>query len=212
MTKKYLARITGIILGIALVVSLGGNIYFLKNKSDTREEISVISNQLVTADNQIADLQEQLSDLTALQAQVDDLQGQLTESREQIESLENTIAENNTAITDLEGQLAEQEQLLSEAQEQAQSQTASNQNRNSASTSGSNTPTDHTYDNQQGNDDIPELPDDQSKWPCIPGYEYQPGTEYVYPIGWIPSNGGTGVIFEGTGEVIEDPSQGYSGY
>lgn len=210
MAKKYLTRITGIILGVALVISVAGNIYLLKNMSNTREEAAVISNQLVTADNQIADLQEQLADLTALQAQVDDLQGQLTESREQIESLENTIAENDTTITDLKEQLAEQEQLLLETQEHAQ--TASNQSRSSASTSGSNTSTDHTYDNQQGNNDIPELPDDQSKWPCIPGYEYQPGTEYVYPIGWIPSNGGTGVIFEGTGEVIEDPSQGYSGY
>lgn len=197
MTKKYLTRITGIILGVALVISVAGNIYLLKNRSDTKKEVAVISNQLVTADDQIADLQEQLTDLTALQAQVDDLQAQLTESRAQIESLENTIAENDTTITDLEGQLAEQEPLLSESQEQAQSQTASNQNRNSASTSGSNTPTDHTYDNQQGNNDIPDLPDDQSKWPCIPGYEYRPGTEYVYPIGWIPSNGGTGAVQTG---------------
>ena len=104
MKKKVIVRIAGLVLGIALIVSVGGNIYLFKNTSDSREEVNALSSQLVTADNQIAGLQEELTDLTALQAQVDDLQGQLTESREQIESLESTIAENDTTITDLEEQ------------------------------------------------------------------------------------------------------------
>lgn len=116
MKKEVIARIIGIILGIALVISVVGNIYLIKISSDTKGEVTTLSSQLVTADNQITDLQ----------AQVDDLQGQLTESMEQIQSLESTVAENNTTITDLEEQL------------DAQRQTASSQNSSSASTSGSN--------------------------------------------------------------------------
>ncbi len=68
-----------LLLGIALIASVLGNIYLFKNRSDTREQVAVISNQLLTADNQIADLQEQLTDFTALQTQVDDLQRQLAD-------------------------------------------------------------------------------------------------------------------------------------
>lgn len=103
-------KIVTIILGIALLLSAGGNIYLVKTMTDAKGEVNALSDQLVTANNQIADLQEQLTDLSALQAQVNDLQGQLTQSNTQIENLETTIAENNTTISDLEEQLAEQEQ------------------------------------------------------------------------------------------------------
>ncbi len=103
-------KIVTIILGIALLLSVGGNIYFMKTMTDTNEKVDTLSGQLVTADNEIADLQEQLTDLSALQAEVNDLQGQLTQSNTQIESLETTVAENNATISDLEEQLAEQEQ------------------------------------------------------------------------------------------------------
>lgn len=218
MKKKFIAKIIGLILGIVLVISVSGNIYLLKNRSDTKEEVAIMNNQLVTANNQIADLQEQLTDLTALQTQVDDLQRQLTESREQIESLETTNAENNTTISDLEEQLAEQEQLLSEFQELAPlpvNQSATNTGTTSTSNTQTeqpsanpeNTPTDHNYDNQQGNNDIPELSGDPSTWPCIPGYEYKPGTEYVYPLGWITNNGGTGVTVTGTMDSDKRPCE-----
>lgn len=201
-------KIVTIILGIALLLSAGGNIYLAKTMTDAKGEVNALSDQLVTANNQIADLQEQLTDLSALQAQVNDLQGQLTQSNTQIENLETTIAENNTTISDLEEQLAEQEQLLSESQEQTQpliNQSATNTGTTSTSNTQTeqpsanpeNTPTDHNYDNQQGNNDVPELSGDPSTWPCIPGYEYKPGTEYVYPLGWITNNGGTGTTQTG---------------
>lgn len=103
-------KIITIILGITLLLSVGGNIYLVKTMTNAKGEVNALSNQLVTANNQIADLQEQLTDLSALQAQVNDLQEQLTQSNTQIENLETTIAENNTTISDLEEQLAEQEQ------------------------------------------------------------------------------------------------------
>lgn len=109
-------KIVTIILGIALLLSVGGNIYLVKTMTDTNEKVSTLSGQLVTADNEIADLQEQLTDLSALQAEVNDLQGQLTQSNTQIESLETTITENNATISDLEEQLAEQEKLTSNTQ------------------------------------------------------------------------------------------------
>lgn len=70
-------KLVTIILGIALLLSVGGNIYLAKTMTDTKGEVNALSSQLVTADNQIADLQEQLTDLSALQARVADLQGQL---------------------------------------------------------------------------------------------------------------------------------------
>lgn len=203
-------KIVTIILGIALLLSAGGNIYLAKTMTDAKGEVNALSDQLVTANNQIADLQEQLTDLSALQAQVNDLQGQLTQSNTQIENLETTIAENNTTISDLEEQLAEQEQLLSESQEQTQhliNQSATNTGTTSTSNTQTeqpsanpeNTPTDNNYDNQQGNNDVPELSGDPSTWPCIPGYEYNPSADYtyVYPLGWVFNNGGVGTTQTG---------------
>lgn len=131
-------KIVTIILGIALLLSVGGNIYLVKTMTDTKGKVNALSDQLVTANNQIADLQEQLTDLSALQAQVNDLQGQLTQSNTQIENLETTIAENNTTISDLEEQLAEQEQLLS--QSQAQTQLPINQSTTNTGTTPNSTP------------------------------------------------------------------------
>ncbi len=191
------SKIVTIILGIALLLSAGGNIYLVKTMTDTKEKVNALNGQLVTADNQIADLQEQLTNLSALQVQVNDLQGQLTQSNTQIESLETTIAENNTTISDLEEQLAEQERLLNE-QSTLTPQSDVQQGNDTPVANPENTPTDHNYDDQQGNNDTPELSGDPSTWPCIPGYEYKPGTEYVYPLGWITNNGGTGVTETGT--------------
>ncbi|MBD5528267.1 MAG: hypothetical protein HDR02_07660 [Lachnospiraceae bacterium] len=68
-----------------------------------------------------------------------------------------------------------------------------------------NTASNHSYDNQQGNNDVPELSGDPSTWPCIPGYEYKPGTEYVYPLGWITNNGGTGTTQTGSDMPAWEP-------
>ena len=188
MKKTFIAKITGILLGIVLVISVGGNIYLLKNTSDAREEVVVIRNELVTADNQIADLQ----------AQVDDLQGQLTESRKQIESLESTIAENNTTIADLERQLAEQEQLLLEAQEQAQAKTVSSQSNSSSNTSSNNKSSSENNDpGYQGEKE---------------GYSYIPGFGYVSnqdDPGAVPGGAGDPLGEDDmTGEKIGDMQKG----
>lgn len=53
-------KIVTIILGIALLLSAGGNIYLVKTMTDAKGEVNALSDQLVTANNQIADLQEQL--------------------------------------------------------------------------------------------------------------------------------------------------------
>lgn len=158
-------KIVTIILGIALLLSVGGNIYLVKTMTDTKGEVNALSNQLVTADNQIADLQEQLTDLTALQEQVDDLQAQLAESREQIENLESTIAENNTTIANLEEQLAQQEQA----------QTANSQRNSSASTSGGN-------GSNGGNGGGGRVTD--------PGYQGErDGFIYTPGVGYVPRQG-----------------------
>lgn len=234
MKKKFIAKIIGLILGIVLVISVSGNIYLLKNRSDTKEEVAIMNNQLVTADNQIADLQEQLTDLTALQTQVDDLQRQLTESREQIESLETTNAENNTTISDLEEQLAEQEQLLSEFQELAPlpvNQSATNTGTTSTSNTQTeqpsanpeNTPTDNVSNQGDGrnNDTNPGLvtepdgsvhPQIGHRWddsnPDFPVYEGpKEGYNWNNALGYVPSNGGTGVNITGTMDSDKRPCE-----
>lgn len=217
-------KIVTIILGIALLLSVGGNIYLVKTMTDTKGKVSALSDQLVTADNQIADLQEQLTDFSALQAQVNDLQGQLTQSNSQIESLETTITENNTTISDLEEQLAEQEQLLSESQEQTQppiNQSAtntgttptSNTQTEQHSANPENTPTDNVSNQGNGRDNSinPGLvtepngdvhPQVGHRWddnnPDLPVYEGpKEGYNWNNALGYVPSNGGTGVNITG---------------
>ena len=53
-------KVLTIILGIALVVSVGANIYFVKNMADGKGEIEVFSKQIVIADNQITDIQKEI--------------------------------------------------------------------------------------------------------------------------------------------------------
>lgn len=109
MKENLIARLIVLLLGIALVVSVVGNIYLLKNRSDTREQVAVISNQLLTADNQIADLQEQLTDFTALQTQVDDLQGQLAD-QERLLNEQSTITSQSDVQQESDTPSANQEE------------------------------------------------------------------------------------------------------
>ena len=182
-------KIVATILGISLVLSVIGNIYLVKTMTDTKGEVNALSSQLVSADNQIVDLQEQLTGLTALQIQVNDLQEQLTKSKEQIESLESTIAENTATNVDSEGRLAEEEQSLPETQEQAQ--TASSQNSSSASTSSNN--------NSSGYDPFVGMPGYEGPKPgfiFIPGYGYDQLPEDLEP--------GSGMIEEGSAPAYEE--------
>lgn len=97
--KNYVAAI---LLGCALIFSVGLNIYLLRNLSEIKGQITVFSSQAVTADKQITDLQEQLADLEDLQEQVTDLQSRLAQSNEQIRTLEDSLAESNAQIESLE--------------------------------------------------------------------------------------------------------------
>lgn len=71
----------------------------------------MFSSQAVTADEQISDLQEQVTDLHAhldqSNEQIGTLENLLAESNAQIESLETTLAESNTTIAESEQQAAE---------------------------------------------------------------------------------------------------------
>ena len=192
------SKVVNIVLGVVLVISVVGNIYIVKLSSDAKEEAAAIRDQLTAAEGQVVDLegqlagfnevqeyvaglQGQLADFEKVQTEVSDLQKQLTESKDLIESLESTITEQNIIVANLEEQRANQEQLLLAAQPNAKKPA---QNGNGGGQNSSN--------------DTPELSGDPSTWPCIPGYEYKPGTEYVYPLGWIINNGGTGTVSEGT--------------
>lgn len=143
-----------LLLGIALVASVVGNIYLFKNRSDTREQVAVISNQLLTANNQIADLQEQLTNFTALQTQVDDLQGQL----------------------------ADQERLLNE-QSTITSQSDVQQESNTPSANQEDDPYVENKPNGKPGKDQPKNEDPMSGFPGYEGekdgYKFCPGVGYV---------------------------------
>lgn len=216
------SKIVTIILGIALLLSAGGNIYLVKTMTDTKEKVNALNGQLVTADNQIADLQEQLTNLSALQVQVNDLQGQLTQSNTQIESLETTIAENNTTISDLEEQLAEQERLLNE-QSTLTPQSDVQQGNDTPVANPENTPTDNNSNQGDGRDNStnPGLvtepngdvhPQVGHRWddnnPDFPVYEGpKEGYNWNNALGYVPSNGGTGVTVTGTMDSDKRPCE-----
>lgn len=210
-------KIVTIILGIALLLSVGGNICLVKTMTDTNEKVNTLSGQLVTADNEIADLQEQLTDISALQAEVNDLQGQLTQSNTQIESLEATITENNTTISDLEEQLAErdnQQNVQSEAETGEQAQNAGNNDEPIANPD--NTPTDNVSNQGDGrNNDInpplvtepdgsvhPQIghryDDNDPSFPIYEGDKRDQGLAWSNSMGYVPWNGGTGTTTLGT--------------
>ncbi len=123
------SKIVTIILGIALAVSVVGNICLIRMYSEVKGELKDVSNQSVVVRDRITNLQGQLADFAELQAQESELQGQMTdftelqtevtglqrqleENRGLIESLENTVTEQTENIADLEERLADQEQEL----------------------------------------------------------------------------------------------------
>lgn len=133
------SKVVNIVLGVVLVISVVGNIYMVKLSSEAKEDVAAIRNQLAAADNQIVDLEGQLTSFAQVQGHVADLQGQLTdfekvqtevfnlqkqltESKDLIESLESTITEQNITVAGLEEQRANQEQLLLAAQANANKQ------------------------------------------------------------------------------------------
>ena len=111
-------KIVIIILGCALTCSIGLNIFLFHSLSATKGQVSVFSDKVVTADNQVTDLQNQLSGLNDLQDQVEQLEEQLADNEEQIATLENAIAERENQIKGLETALAEGQATIEELEKQ----------------------------------------------------------------------------------------------
>ena len=98
-------RLPIIILSIALLVSLGGNVYLILNQSALNNQLTEVQNQVTDDNNQIAVLKGQIADYESLQFQLADLQEQLSQKEEQITTLESTMA-------DLEKQIEENSYLF----------------------------------------------------------------------------------------------------
>lgn len=111
-------RIIIIILGIILVISVCGNIFLGRNWADARGQVTVFSERVISADEQLNSLQEQLVDLEDLRGQVADLQASLSQSNEQIASLETSLAESNEQIKNLENTIGENNATIAELEEQ----------------------------------------------------------------------------------------------
>jgi len=127
-------KIPIILLGCAFVFSVGLNIYLFWSLSETRGQVTVFSSRVVTADEQITDLQEQLAGLEELQGQVADLQASLSQSNEQIASLETSLAESNEQIGNLENTIGENNATIAALEEQL----AEAQRKQQANAGGSN--------------------------------------------------------------------------
>lgn len=102
-----------IILAVALLISLGGNVYLIVNQSALKNQLTDANNLLAEANNRIADLENQLTDYETLKTQIADLREQITQSNEQIETLENALAEKDAQI---EADKALAEQIKKEAE------------------------------------------------------------------------------------------------
>lgn len=94
-----------IILSIALLISLGGNVYLILNQSALNNQLTEVQNRVTDDNNQIAALKGQIADYESLQSQFADLQEQLSQKEEQITTLESTMA-------DLEKQIEENSYLF----------------------------------------------------------------------------------------------------
>lgn len=81
-------KILTIILSVALVISVGVNIYLINDVNNSKETIDAISNQLEESNEQIADLEGRL----------EAIQEQLSFSNEQIVTMEDAFAENEGGI------------------------------------------------------------------------------------------------------------------
>lgn len=107
-----------IILGIALCISVCGNIFLIKNWLDARGQMTVFSNQIVVADDQINNLHDQLSDFENLENEILALQSQLADSEEQAGLLENSLSESEAQVESLEAVLAENQATIAELEKQ----------------------------------------------------------------------------------------------
>lgn len=129
-----------IILGIALCISVCGNIFLIKNWLDARGQMAVFSEKVIVADDQINDLNSKLSDFEDLQNEILVLQSQLADSNNQIKTLESSLAESEIEIQDLKNVIAENETTINSLMEQQEKTTPQSQVNSNPSSNG-NMPT-----------------------------------------------------------------------
>ena len=81
-------KVLTIILSVALVISVGVNVYLINDVNNSKETIDTISSQLEESNKQIADLEDRL----------ESMQDQLSLSDEQTVTMEGTFAVNEGDI------------------------------------------------------------------------------------------------------------------
>ena len=121
-----------IILSIALLISVGGNVYLIAMKNQLAE----VQNQLAIANNQIASLQGELSEY---QTKTANLQDEIAHGNEQIETLESALNEGSLQIENMKTELSEKNTVIADLEEslaQKQQVTATSTNTSGTGTSG----------------------------------------------------------------------------
>ena len=120
-------RLPIIILAVALLISLGGNVYLITKQSGIKNQLTDANNLLTEANNQIADLENRLSDYEDLKNQLADLQDQLSQlsqrgdsNKDAIRGESNITGDNAIPETDEDKALAEQIKKENEAREKGE--------------------------------------------------------------------------------------------
>lgn len=90
-------KIINIIVGIALVISLCGNIYLIKLMEETKGQVEVYSSKVVAADDHILGLEEKVAEL---ERQVTDKEGEIKKLEDMIAETAPTPPPTPTEVTD----------------------------------------------------------------------------------------------------------------
>ncbi|MCM1259047.1 MAG: hypothetical protein NC307_14520 [Roseburia sp.] len=112
-------KITAILIG-CIMLSVALNVYFLWRISSANKQISVFSSQVVMVDDEIEELNNQLSGLGELENKVKDLQEQLAQRDEEISRLTASLTGNEMEIARLENEVAEGKTAIESLEEQQQ--------------------------------------------------------------------------------------------
>ncbi len=114
------SRIINIILGIALCISVCGNIFLTISWLNARGQVAVFSSQVIETDSQMNDLREQISGMSELQQQIENLENEILDREGQINTLEASLAESTEQINNLEKTIEENESIIASLEEQQQ--------------------------------------------------------------------------------------------
>lgn len=132
-----------VILGCALICFVGLSIFLFWNLREAKEQVTVFSDSVISADEELNGLKEQLTDLENLKEQVADLSRELKERETQVNALENTINESNAQIAEMESTIQENNATIADLKEQlseAQRKQQANTGNSNSSSNNNNTP------------------------------------------------------------------------